>query len=216
IRTFSGERATVASILAELPKAQYAHFATHGFFEEELLAQERKRVADQLKNWEFRSEGTKSIGLGSRNPLSYTGLVLAGANTGAKAGKERGLLSSEAIVELPLEGLRLAVLSACETGLGEWTEGEGVQGLTRAFHLAGCPNVIASLWKVNDAATAALMNKFYHEMWKNNKSPREALRLAQLHIYYHPEEIPALAGKRGKGNFETALGKVPERPPPEA
>ncbi len=116
---------------------------------------------------------------------------------------------------MPLEGLRLAVLSACETGPGELTEGEGVESLTRAFHLAGCPNVVASLWKVNDAATAALMNKFYHELWVNGKSPAEALRLAQLTIYRHPDRIPALAGERGRPLLEKAV-RLPETPPPTA
>ncbi len=105
----------------------------------------------------------------------------------------------------------MAVLPACETGLGELTEGEGVEGLTRAFHLAGCPNVVASLWKVNDAATAALMNKFYHELWINKKSPAEALRLAQLTIYRHPDRIPALAGERGP-LFDKVV-RLPETPP---
>src|SRR5205085_11898789 len=80
---------------------------------------------------------------------------------------------------------------------GTRLSGEGVQSLQRAFHLAGCPNVIASLWKVNDAATAALMAKFYHELWINKKSPIEALREAQLTIYYHPELLSDLAGERG-------------------
>ena len=73
-------------------------------------------------------------------------------------------------MQLPLEGLELAVLSACETGLGELTAGEGVQGLVRAFHLAGCPTVIASLWSVGDDATAALMVVFYHGLWEDRKS----------------------------------------------
>ena len=140
-----------------------------------------------------------------RNPLGYVGLVLAGANGGDQASPDGGILSGEKIVELPLDGLRLCVLSACDTGLGELTGGEGVEGLVRAFHLAGCPDVVASLWQVNDAATAALMNKFYHEMWVNKKSPGEALRLAQLTIYRHPDLIPALAGERGRLQLEKAV-----------
>jgi len=77
--------------------------------------------------------------------------------------------------------------------------------LQRAFHLAGCPNVIASLWKVNDAATAALMAKFYHELWVKKKEPITALREAQLTIYYHPERIPDLAGERGAPKFQAAV-----------
>src|SRR6202043_3651588 len=101
---------------------------------------------------------------------------LAGANAPTPAGEE-GIVTGEALVELPLEGLRLCVLSACETGLGALgLSGEGVQGLQRAFHLAGCPNVVASLWNVNDQATAALMARFYHELWINKKPPIEALR----------------------------------------
>jgi CHAT domain-containing protein len=90
------------------------------------------------------------------------------------------------------------VLSACETGLGDLTEGEGVIGLPRAFHLAGCPDVVASLWRVEDAATAALMTRFYHELWVNKRPPLEALREAQLTIYRNPDSIPDLAGERGE------------------
>src|SRR5690349_17031645 len=130
-------------------------------------------------------------GSGARNPLAYTGLVLAGANR-PDAAPERGIASGETLAELPLENLRLAVLSACETGLGAIEAGEGVQGLTRAFHLAGCPNVVASLWTVNDAATAALMAQFYHELWVNGRPPLAALRQAQLTIFRHPDRIPVL------------------------
>jgi CHAT domain-containing protein len=92
-----------------------------------------------------------------------------------------------------------------------------VQGLQRAFHLAGCPNVVASLWKVNDAATAALMAQFYHELWVNQKPPIEALREAQLTIYRHPERIPAPAGERGRPALEEAakLGSAATAKPDE-
>jgi CHAT domain-containing protein len=81
------------------------------------------------------------------------------------------------------------VLSACETGLGQLTEGEGVQGLVRAFHLAGCPDVVASLWNVHDEATVALMTLFYHYLWKEHRPPLEALRRAQLAVYRNPGKL---------------------------
>jgi CHAT domain-containing protein len=97
------------------------------------------------------------------------------------------------------------VLSACETGLGRYTAGEGTAGLQRAFHVAGCRNVVASLWKVDDAATAALMAQFYHELRVNKATPLEALRLAQLTIYRHPQRIKDLAGLRGRPAREKAV-----------
>ena len=83
-------------------------------------------------------------------------------------------------------------------------------GLMRAFHLAGSRNVIATLWKVDDDATAALMKLFYYKLWHEDKSPIEALREAQLTIYRHPQEIGALAsGIRGpKALSETV--KLPD------
>src|SRR5262249_22949393 len=110
---------------------------------------------------------------------------------------EGGILTGLGVVDLPLEQLRLCVLSACETGLGQLTEAEGVLGLQRAFHAAGCPNVVGSLWKVDDEATAALMAQFYHELRANKRPSLEALREAQLTLSRHPERIPALAGSRG-------------------
>src|SRR5262249_34863822 len=153
----------------ELPRVRYAHLATHGFFAQEELAREKKRFAEYRRTV---SLGAEQRAPAARLPEAYTGLALAGVNTRP----EEGGLSSPDLLGLPLESLRVCVLSACETGLGDQTGGEGVQGLQRALHLAGCPNVVASLWKVNDAATAALMAKFYHELWVNKKTPLEALR----------------------------------------
>jgi CHAT domain-containing protein len=81
----------------------------------------------------------------------------------------------------------LVVLSACQTGLGKDTRGEGLIGLTRGFMYAGATSVIASVWKVEDEATAELMKRFYTEMLKNGKTPSQALRLAQNSIRQEPQ-----------------------------
>ena len=73
--------------------------------------------------------------MAARNPLAFAGLVLAGG--------ER--LTGLSLLELPLDDLRLVTLSACETGLGEFTAAKGVENLQLAFHLAGAKNVVASL-----------------------------------------------------------------------
>ena len=133
-----------------------------------------------------------------RNPLVRSGLVLAGANLqGKEAPADGGILTAEAIAGLDLDRMDLAVLSACETGLGQVAGGEGVFGLQRAFHVSGCRNVVASLWQVDDEATAALMGLFYHKVWAEKLPPLEALRQAQLTLYRHPERIAALALARG-------------------
>ncbi|NER05378.1 MAG: CHAT domain-containing protein [Okeania sp. SIO3C4] len=82
-------------------------------------------------------------------------------------------------LSLPVE---LVVLSACQTALGKNIRGEGLVGLTRGFMYAGTPRVVASLWRVDDVATAELMSQFYQGMLKDGFSPVEALREAQLQL----------------------------------
>jgi CHAT domain-containing protein len=112
----------------------------------------------------------------------FTGLVLSlVGNRDAD-----GFLRTDEIFNLRL-GAQLVVLSACETGLGREKRGEGVIGLTRAFMYAGAPRVVASLWSVNDAATAELMKRFYQGMLGPKRlSPPAALRAAQLGIQKEP------------------------------
>jgi CHAT domain-containing protein len=202
----SGRDAGTGQLLADLPAARYAHIATHGFF-----ADPEFRSALRMDLRAFDTTGRDLRG-GTRSPLVLSGLVLAGANReGKDAALDRGILTAEGVVGLPLEGLDLAVLSACETGLGEEGGGEGVYGLQRGFHVAGCRNVVASLWKVDDGATQALMALFYRNLWEKKLDPAEALRQAQLTLYRHPEAVP-LAQKRGVDFSESDLPRVEEKP----
>src|SRR5262249_45748923 len=82
-------------------------------------------------------------------------------------------------LRLPAE---LVVLSACQTALGKDIRGEGLVGLTRGFMYAGAPRVVASLWQVDDLATAELMGKFYRGMLKEGLRPAAALRAAQVEM----------------------------------
>src|SRR5262249_45616173 len=78
----------------------------------------------------------------------------------------------------------LIVLSACQTGLGKEVRGEGLIGLTRGFFYAGAQRLMASLWKVDDKATAELMGRFYQAMLGDkHQRPAEALRTAQLAVW---------------------------------
>jgi CHAT domain-containing protein len=115
---------------------RWLHVATHSFFAE---ASFRSVLQLDEKQFELARFSGKRTLPGARNPLVLSGLVLAGANLPVKDPEHDngGILTAEAIAGLPLQELELAVLSACETGLGQVGGGEGVYGLQRAFHLAG-------------------------------------------------------------------------------
>ena len=87
-------------------------------------------------------------------------------------------------LDLPAD---LVVLSGCRTALGREMKGEGIVGLTRGFLYAGAQRVVASLWKVDDAATAALMERFYRALLGPRRlPPAAALRAAQLELRSQP------------------------------
>jgi CHAT domain-containing protein len=104
-------------------------------------------------------------------------------------GRDNGLLQVWEIFESVRLDADLVVLSACETGLGEIRGGEGIIGLTRAFQYAGARSVLASLWRVEDEATAELMERFYRHL-RAGKAKDEALRAAQLELIRRPLRVP--------------------------
>lgn len=157
-----GADATEGQVRAAAPGKRSIHLATHGFF----------------------ATGEEGVALegGARNPMLLSGIVLAGVNDrSATRGDDDGVLTAEEVVSLDLRGTELVTLSACETGLGEVADGEGVMGLRRAFALAGAEALVISLWQVPDAETRELMTGFYEDLAARKASdPSDALRQAQL------------------------------------
>jgi len=96
---------------------------------------------------------------------------------------EDGELYAYELYNLDLSNTEMAVLSACETGIGQQTEGEGIFSIARGFAYAGCPSIFMSLWKVSDKATAKLMDHFYTNLVKGMPKD-EALKEAKL-LYIH-------------------------------
>jgi CHAT domain-containing protein len=118
--------------------------------------------------------------LDSEHP-ELSGLVFSLVNSQGEP--QNGFLSLEDVYNLSLSA-ELVVLSACETGLGKEIQGEGLLSLTRGFMYAGAPTVVASLWSVDDEATAELMGRFYRAMQKEGMRPAGALRRAQMEIVH--------------------------------
>ncbi|MBZ5524224.1 MAG: CHAT domain-containing protein [Acidobacteriia bacterium] len=116
--------------------------------------------------------------LNSRHP-ELSGLVFSMVDKKGKA--QNGFLQLEDIYNLNLP-VELVVLSACETGLGKEIHGEGLIGLTRGFMYAGASRVLASLWKVDDVATAEFMGRFYKALETEKMAPAAALRKTQLEM----------------------------------
>jgi CHAT domain-containing protein len=179
VNMHTGDDAVKAAVKS-VNNPRVLHIATHGLFlndikpdDKDILGMEGKRVIE--------------------NPLLRSGLFFAGASKAIEEGSnptgyDNGYLTAYEAQNMDLDRTELVVLSACETGLGEIKNGEGVYGLQRAFQQAGAKSVLMSLWKVNDEATQELMTTFYKE-WVSGKTKREAFNTAQKKIrdkYHYP------------------------------
>ena len=120
--------------------------------------------------------------LNSEHP-ELSGLVLSLVDEQGRP--QDGFLQLQDIYNLNLP-VDLVVLSACETALGKEIRGEGLMGLTRGFMYAGAPRVIASVWKVDDVATAELMKRLYRGMLTDGLPPAAALRQSQIEMWKQP------------------------------
>jgi CHAT domain-containing protein/tetratricopeptide (TPR) repeat protein len=138
-------------------------------------------LAADLRDYRIIHFATHALADTQKPELS--GLVLSQVD--ARGRPREGFLGLSDIYELNLDA-DLVVLSGCRTALGKEVRGEGVMGLTRGFQYAGVPRVVASLWPVQDRATAELMTRFYRAMWRDHRPPAAALREAQLSLRRDP------------------------------
>ena len=133
-------------------------------------------------------------GIRRENPFIRSGLALAGANKRDGKDGEDGILTALEASGLDLWGTKLVVLSACETGLGEVKNGEGVYGLRRALVLAGSESQVISLWQVSDEATRDLMVAFYKKL-QAGEGRTAALSAVQLEMLRSNDQTQAGNGR---------------------
>lgn len=139
--------------------------------------------------------GTRDTVVVGFSPGQLSGLVFACANQ-----HDDGVMTADEIAFLRLRDVQLAVLSACETGLGETAGGEGLLGLQRSFHIAGAKTVAASLSKVDDLATRSLMTEFYTNLLDREMSALGSLRQAQLKMLREYDRTTGMLRGLGKTN----------------
>ncbi|WP_414756479.1 CHAT domain-containing protein, partial [Anabaena sp. CCY 9910] len=168
VKPLTGTKATEGAV-KQVKSPRILHIATHGFFENAPANKDKTTLDD--------------------NPLLLSGLVFAGLKP-RQSGGEDGILTALETTALNLVGTKLVVLSACDTGLGNISAGEGIYGLRRALVIAGSESQMISLWKVDDDATKELMVAYYKKLL-DNQGRSEALRQTQLDMlkgekYQHP------------------------------
>ena len=177
-----------------VPSPRLIHISTHGFF----LPLQKSDLYEENK-FLLARETNQNIYRLSANPLMRTGLVFSGANHvwrggDVETGMDDGILTAYEISNMNLSQTELVVLSACNTGLGDINDSEGVFGLQRAFRMAGVQTLIVSLWEAPDRETVELMTAFY-SLWTQGLDKKKAFSQAQLKIrHLYPDQPEKWAG----------------------
>jgi CHAT domain-containing protein/Tfp pilus assembly protein PilF len=177
------------TVLKQAIGPRILHIATHGFF---IDYQDPARIISPGADRPALAKATtRTVQLEAplrmnkfaaqvKDPRLRSGLALAGANEG-KTGDDDGVLTALEAASLYLSGTKLVVLSACDTGVGDVKNGEGVLGLRRALVLAGSECQVMSLWPVSDEATKDLMIQYY-KLLQQGEGRSEGLRQVQLRM----------------------------------
>ncbi len=132
-------------------------------------------MGDRLQNYELIHIATHGFLINASEP-ELSGLVLSLFDEDQQL--KNGFLRLNDVFNLKLNA-NLLVLSACETGLGENVQGEGLVGLSRGFMYAGVPRIVMSLWQVSDEATAEFMTRFYQNLLADQLPAAAALKETQ-------------------------------------
>jgi CHAT domain-containing protein len=177
--TLLTKRQASKAALLQVHSPELLHIATHGFFLEDLKLTSTGEPEKSAQDANRRLKQVRKNGLGAENPLLRAGLALAGANEQKE--EDNGILTALEMSGLNLWGTKLVALSACDTGVGEVRNGDGVHGLRRALALAGAETQVMSLWPVSDRWTRELMVAYYRRL-KQGEGRSEALRQAQLEM----------------------------------
>ena len=179
--TLLTKRQATKAALSQMRSPRLLHIATHGFFlEDQNLTSAGEPGAETLTDDPDRAlQRLERRGVSIESPLLRSGLALAGANEQKE--DDNGILTALEVTGLNLWGTKLVTLSACDTGVGEVKNGDGVHGLRRALVLAGAETQVMSLWAVPDKATRELMVSYYR-MLQQGQGRGEALRRVQLEM----------------------------------
>jgi CHAT domain-containing protein/Tfp pilus assembly protein PilF len=174
-KILAGKQATEAA-LRRVNSPLFLHIATHGLLADTGLTPVTPREIDSTRGGGIAEKNVPFV-----NPLSRSMLALAGANLrrGSPDGADDGYFTALEFAGLNLWGTKLVVLSACNTGVGEVKNGDGVYGLRRALVLAGSESQVMSLWNVPDDETKELMTNYY-EALKHGVGRSKALQQVQL------------------------------------
>jgi CHAT domain-containing protein/tetratricopeptide (TPR) repeat protein len=185
----TGDEATEPAFESRSPGRKVLHVATHGFFLDGSCGRGTGRSrgiggVSSTKSPAKKKTVAAKPSARQGSPLLLSGLAFAGANARAlaKPDEEDGVLTAQEISSLDLSGVQWAVLSACDTGRGRIRAGEGVEGLRRAFQVAGAATVIMSLWEVEDSSTRDWMEALYEGRVHGGLDTADAVTQASLHV----------------------------------
>lgn len=178
VTVLSGRAASKKAVARAAAGRRVVHLATHGFF----LGSPCVPAPGNTRGVGGLASALSFPSVVADSPLLLAGLAFAGANTrpATRDGQHDGILTGEEVAALNLQGTEWAVLSACDTGLGEIRTSEGVFGLRRAFQIAGARTVIMSLWSVDDDATRLWMRALYEGRLQKRLSTADAIQQASL------------------------------------